>query len=58
MYGFEYLVRPSITSSNERVIVFAETFEDAEAQLRSVTFNGQTLAAWELKDKKLLATKN
>lgn len=60
MYGFEYQVKPSITSSNyERVVVFAKDLDDAEKQLAAVTLNGERLAAWSFKEKSpLLATKN
>lgn len=58
MYGFEYQVTPSAASSNfERVIVFAEDLTDAEAQLRSVLFNGLPLASWKLKESKTLLAK-
>lgn len=59
MYGFEYQVKPSAASSNfERVIVFAADVAEAEKQLAAVTFNGERLASWKLKETKtLLATK-
>jgi hypothetical protein len=59
MYGFEYLVRPSgAASANfERVVVFAMDLQEAELQLAAVTFNGEPLMSWKLKEEKKLAAK-
>jgi hypothetical protein len=56
MYGYEFYVQPESTASAkfERVLVFAKTLAEAEDQLAAVTFNGQPLASWKLRDSRYL----
>lgn len=49
MNSYEYLITDSEDPTLKgRVLAFATTVEDAEAQLRSATFNGARFLKWEL----------
>lgn len=57
MNAYEYLITKSEDPAlNGRVIAFATSHEEAEAQLRSTTFNGAKFLEWNLVKTQRLAT--